>query len=220
MLEIIGVGFGRTGTHSLGLALEKLGFGPCYNVYEYSKNPDHQSIWNLAFDKKKINWEQIFQTYKASVEWPGVTFFEELVKYYPKAKCILTNRDSESWYESAARTIFDGLEMSAHNPDQVKRERSGFLRQLILEKTFGSQYWDKEFAIRVYEQHNLRVQEVVPAERLLVFDIRDGWEPMCNFLEKPIPDESFPKSNQREEFKSSEPEWAKEIKRNRNQNGT
>ena len=124
MLEVIGAGFGRTGTHSLGLALEKLGFGPCYNVLEVSRNPGHTETWNSAIDGKTADWDMLFASYRSAVEWPAVSFLPEITRHYSEARAVLTLRDPESWYESASATIFDGLELSAHNPDPIKRERS------------------------------------------------------------------------------------------------
>lgn len=223
MLEVIGAGFGRTGTHSLGLALEKLGFGPCYNLQEVDKNPDHTEIWNDAIDGKRIDWHYLFSSYNSSVEWPGAYFFQEFVQYFPNAKVILTVREPESWYESASKTIFEGLELSAFNPDPFKREKSSLNRRLILERTFEGRYHEKEFAIDVYGRHNARVTETVPKKRLLQFDIRDGWEPLCEFLQKPIPQQSFPWLNERTAFMASEPEWAKRVKQDKEdkqENGT
>jgi len=220
MLEVIGVGFGRTGTHSLGLALEKLGFGPCYNIGEIAKNTGHTKLWNDAIDGKSIDWNHLFKAYKSSVEWPGAFFYRELVQHFSKAKVILTLREPKSWYESASKTIFEGLEISAHNPDPLKTERGSLNRRLILERTFKSRYHDKQFAINIYKKHIQQVLEIVPGEKLLQFDVREGWEPLCNFLQQSIPQESYPWLNERTEFMASGPEWAKKIKQDKKKNGT
>jgi hypothetical protein len=135
MLQVIGAGFGRTGTHSLGHALEKLGFGPCYSIPEVSKNPGHTDIWNAAIDGKPIDWDALFVAYRSAVEWPTVAFLSEVIRHFCAAKVVLTLRDPEAWYESANATIFDGLELSASHPDPIKRVRSGMKRRLILERT-------------------------------------------------------------------------------------
>lgn len=220
MLKVIGAGFGRTGTHSLGLALEKLGFGPCYNVPEVSKNPGHTEIWNNAIDGKSVDWDKLFTSYQSAVEWPTVAFLSEVIQHFTEAKVVLTLRDPVSWYESASTTIFDGLEISAQNPDPIKRERSGMLRRLILKRTFSNRYQEKEYAIEVYKRHNQQVLEIVPKERLLQFDVKDGWQPLCEFLQKPIPNEPFPWLNERVEFLASAPEWAKKIKQEQNHSST
>ncbi len=220
MLQVIGAGFGRTGTHSLGLALEKLGFSPCYNVLQVSKSPEHTALWNNAIDGKKIDWDRLFRDYNSSVEWPTVAFLPQVTQHFHQAKVILTVRESDSWYESAIKTIFNGLELSAYNPDPTKRERSGMLRSLILERTFQSRYRDRDFAIRVYEQHNQRVREMVPSNRLLEFNVKNGWKQLSDFLGKTAPDEPFPRLNVREDFLESKPDWAKKLMREQGQTGS
>jgi hypothetical protein len=220
MLEVIGAGFGRTGTHSLGVALEKLGFGPCYNLLEVAKNPGHAELWTRAMNGEPVEWDSIFNSYKSAVEWPTVAFLPELVQHFSDAKVILTVRVPESWYESANATIFEGLELSAQNPDPEKRRRSGLQRRLILERTFSGKYRDKAHSIKVYRQHNRNVVQTVSPERLLQFDVRSGWEPLCKFLEKPTPDEPFPRVNERTAFQASAPDWTKKIKRERKEPGT
>ena len=220
MLEVIGAGFGRTGTHSLGLALEKLGFGPCYNLHEVAKNPGHREFWINAMDGKSIDWVSLFRAYKSAVEWPGVTFFDEIIQQVPKAMVILTMRDPESWYESATNSIFEALELSAYNPDSVKRESSGMPRRLILEHTFAGRYWDKQYALEVYQKHIDHVVSVVPKERLLHFAVKEGWEPLCSFLRQPVPNETFPRLNERTDFMNSAPDWARSIRNARRQKGT
>ncbi len=212
MLEVIGAGFGRTGTHSLGLALEQLGFGPCYNMHAISKNQEHRELWKNALDGKRIDWDHMFRSYKSTVEWPGVTFFDEIIPQYPDARVILTLRDPKSWYESAQNTIFEALELSAHNPDPGKRESQSLTRRLILDHTFGGRYSEKEYVLEVYRKHIQHVVEMVPRERLLQFDVRDGWKPLCDFLQKAIPVEPFPRVNERSEFINSAPEWVKKIR--------
>ncbi|HSG42220.1 MAG TPA: sulfotransferase [Anaerolineales bacterium] len=140
MLQVIGAGFGRTGTHSLGLALDKLGFGPCYNIIEATKIPHHIKLWNNAIDRKSVDWDFLYTEYRSTVEWPAVAFLPELTSHFPDAKVILTLLEAESWYESAIATIFDRLELSAHNPDPIKRDRGAMARRLILERTFEGKY--------------------------------------------------------------------------------
>lgn len=212
MLQVIGAGFGRTGTHSLGMALEMLGFGPCYTLLEVAKNTGHTEIWNRAMAGDPVDWGDLFNSYQSAVEWPTVAFLPEIAQPFPLAKVILTLRDPESWYESANATIFDGLELSAHNPDPLKRERSAMSRRLILERTFNGRHREKEYALKVYQRHNENVAAMFPPVRLLQYSVREGWGPLCRFLEKPIPEEPFPRLNQRAEFLSSAPDWAKRKK--------
>ena len=132
MLEIIGAGFGRTGTHSLAVALETLGFGPCYHMLELGRNPDHASIWMNAIDGKTIDWPVFFQSYKSTVEWPVVAFLPQILREFPKAKVILTHRNPEEWFETANATIFEALELSAYNEERFpwEHERVQFISKV------------------------------------------------------------------------------------------
>jgi hypothetical protein len=217
MVRVIGAGFGRTGTHSLGLALQKLGFGPCYNIQQVSKHDGHHALWTDAMDGKAVDWDKLFEGYNSAVEWPAIAFLPQILAHYPQAKVILTLRDPESWFESANSTIFEGLELSARNPDLIKRERGAMQRRLILEETFNGRYRDKEHAIHIFNQHNQQVIDLVPSERLLQYSVKEGWEPLCLFLDKSIPDEAFPHQNERQSFIDSAPEWAKKIRNMGNQ---
>lgn len=219
MLEVIGAGFGRTGTHSLAEALVKLGFGPCYHMLELHWHPEHTSTWMAALDGAQIDWRAFFEPYRSTVEWPAVSFLPHILPFFPQAKVILTLRDSDEWFESANASIFDGLEMSAYNPDPRYRERGSLSRRLILEGVFSGRQREREHAIAVYEQHIADVIEIVPAERLLRYHVREGWRPLCEFLGVGVPSESFPYRNKRAEFVSTEPEWAKEIRSSRSENG-
>jgi hypothetical protein len=216
MLEVIGAGFGRTGTHSLALAFEKLGFGPCYHTYEVFKNPGHQVLWMSALEGKRVDWDDIFSAYRSTVEWPTVTFFDQIIQQYPHARVVLTMRDPDSWYESARDTIFEAGELNAHHPDPSKRRG---LYYYIMEHTFSGQFWEKEHVLEIYRKHVQHVITVVPREQLLQFDVRDGWEPLCDFLQKAVPAEPFPKVNERRAFIESAPEWAKKIRETRRQKG-
>lgn len=211
-LQIIGAGLGRTGTHSLAIALEKLGFGPCYHLLEIDKNAGHLQLWNEALKGKPINWSSLFQAYNSVVEWPAVSFLPQLLKTYPDAKFILTQRDAEAWYESAHVTIFEGLELSQHNPDPSKRASADFKRRLILEGTFSGKYRDKAHTIAIYKQHIRDVIALIPAEQLLHFDVKEGWQPLCDFLGASVPDEPFPIRNQRNKHLAQMPDWARKIK--------
>lgn len=213
MLQIIGAGFGRTGTHSLAQALDTLGFGPCYTILETDKNPGHTEMWNDALNGRPVDWTALYQNYRSAVEWPTVAFLPQLLQRFPAADVILTLRDPESWYESAAATIFPSLEATAQHPDPEIRVRTGLKRRLILERTFSGNYWDKAHTIDVYQNHIRDVKRLVPADRLLQYRVTDGWRPLCDFLGVPQPDEPFPRRNERTRFMASTPEWAKKVMR-------
>lgn len=106
VLKIIGAGFGRTGTASLKLALEQLGYDPCYHMKEVIQNPHFTEYWMRAADGSP-DWEQIFDGYQATMDFPASSFWGELADYYPDAKVILTIRDAEDWFRSTQETVLN-----------------------------------------------------------------------------------------------------------------
>ena len=193
-LKVIGAGFGRTGTLSLKLALEQLGFSPCHHMVEVFKNPQSMAWWSDAADGK-ADWPKIFQGYQAAVDWPTATFYKELADFYPDAKVVLTERDPESWFASTQATIF-GREFPEDNP-------FGAMARKVVGRLFDQRMHDKDKLLSVYNAHNARVREVIPPERLLVYHVKDGWEPLCRFLGVPVPEGPTPQVNSTEEFQQT-----------------
>ncbi|NIM28577.1 MAG: sulfotransferase family protein [Gammaproteobacteria bacterium] len=199
-LAVIGAGFGRTGTLSLKLALEQLGFGPCYHMLEVLANPAHDGVWRAATRGEAVDWDALFDGYAAAVDWPVAAFWRELSDHYPEAKLVLSVRDAAQWHRSAVSTIFRAIS-SKPDPGNIEaRVHRAMTRELILERTFGGRMDDPVHAIGVYENHNRTVHEGVPAERLLVYETGSGWEPLCAFLGCAVPDEPYPHRNTRAEF--------------------
>lgn len=200
-MKIIGAGFGRTGTLSLKYALEELGFGPCYHMREVMQRQRHVALWQAAAEGKLADWERIFAGYGATVDWPASRFYRELMAYYPDAKVILTVREPERWYESALTTIY---QMDEVLPVWVRwlmppaRRMYDMVQAVIWEGTFNGRFANPQHAIEVYNRHNEEVQRLVPPERLLVYQVKDGWEPLCAFLGVPVPQKRpFPQANDR-----------------------
>jgi hypothetical protein len=194
-LQVIGAGFGRTGTLSLKLALEQLGFGPCHHMVEVFAHPETIPLWIAAADGRP-DWPAIFDGYGSTVDWPTATFYRELAEAYPDAKVILTERDPESWFASTQATIFSrDLPPDSEDPWTIMVGK-------VIGELFGRQLHDKQRAIGVYEAHNARVREVIPPERLLVYQVSEGWAPLCAFLDAPVPDAPMPKVNSTEEFQT------------------
>jgi hypothetical protein len=195
-LEVIGAGFGRTGTMSLKVALEELGFGPCYHMIEVFEHPEHVSLWEAATRGEPLDWEKIFGSYQAAVDWPTTAFYNELMKVYPHAKVLLTIRDPEKWYESTKHTLYPTIETP--EPSPIMR----MANKLIWEQTFDGNFEDRRYAIEVFKRHNEEVKKHVPPERLLVYEVKEGWKPLCEFLGVEIPEEKpFPHLNDTEAFK-------------------
>jgi len=198
-LNVIGAGFGRTGTFSLKVALERLGYGPCYHMFEAFANPTHVPIWREAVDNRSGRWPSILHDYQATVDWPSTYFWQELAEMYPKAKIVLTVRDSDAWYASISRTIFAAHTKPLPVDDPLRRDQLLMAKE-ILQRTFDGSTDDRTHVIRVYERHNQAVQRLVDANRLLVYEISSGWPPLCQFLNCAIPDEAFPLTNTRAAF--------------------
>lgn len=201
-MKIIGAGFGRTGTLSLRIALERLGFEPCYHMLEVAETPGHAEWWLEVVQGKTARWEEIFAPYAATVDVPGCLFFKELVAAYPDARVILTLRDPARWYDSMISTVYQ----TALMPPWMKYfPRVGpFLRlanAMIWDGFFNGRFTDRADAIQRFNEHNRTVQQTVPSDKLLVFRVEDGWEPLCGFLGAPVPDGPFPHANDRVEVK-------------------
>jgi hypothetical protein len=195
-LKVVGAGFGRTGTLSLKNALEKLGFGPCYHMMEVFPRADHAAMWHRLAFGHPMDWDLIFRGFRATVDWPGARWWREIAAHYPDAKVLLSVRDPEAWYKSVRDTIYPPMKLPL--PDGVPenfRLQQEMVRKAVLAETFDNRFEDKAHAIEVFKRHNQEVRDAIDSARLLVFDVREGWTPLCRFLEVPIPDEPFPRLN-------------------------
>jgi hypothetical protein len=207
-LKVIGAGLGRTGTLSLKVALEELGFSKCYHMTEVLAHPEHARIWDAAARGEPVDWEALFQGYQATVDWPGCNFYQEYLRLYPEAKVILTVRDPERWHDSARQTIYY---VRHAFPGWVTpfvpriRDFIRMLDRLIWDGMFEGRFEDKPYAVAVFQRHNTEVQRAVPPDRLLVYEVNEGWGPLCQFLEVPVPEgKPFPRLNDAEEFRARE----------------
>jgi len=193
----------RTGSMSVKAALERLGFGPCYHGMEALRRSTDGDHWLAAYEAGgDFDWPVIFKGYRATLDWPTIFFWEQLAAAYPKAKILLTERDPESWWVSHAEMFRVGTEFGEQLTDEQRRwaEESGFARVqtalgTIASAKFDGRVSDKEHCLRVFAQHNERVRRIVPAARLLVFRVQQGWEPLCRFLGVETPDDPFPRVN-------------------------
>ena len=192
---VIGAVFGRTGTLSLKSALERLGFDPCYHMVEVIERPGHRDKWLRTAHSGNVDWS-VFDGFQSVVDWPAVRYWRDLIEHYPSAKVVLSLRDPESWYKSVTDTIYTRLTtpLSADAPDDDRTHRA-MATKIVLQDTFGGRFADKKHALEVFERHNASVRESVEPSRLLVFRAKDGWEPLCRFLDRPIPDEPYPRLN-------------------------
>jgi Sulfotransferase domain len=204
-IKLIGAGFGRTGTLSLQAALQQLGFDKCYHMSSVITHPSHVQHWTAALDGKPVDWNSLFAGYQATVDWPGCTFYRELMAQYPDAKVLLSVRDPERWYASVYNTIYSlwhgsfGQQIRSSLPFSSRFQTMN--ERLIWQGAFNGRFEDKAYAIEVFNQHNAEVQRTVPPERLLVYQVSEGWEPLCRFLDVPVPTTPFPHLNDTVTFK-------------------
>jgi len=213
-LKIIGAGFGRTGTLSAYTALNQLGF-PCYHMFEVIENKDNKShldFWRRVANSEpgmQHDWEQVFSRYTAAVDNPACCVWRELMVAYPDAKVLLTvhPRGAEAWYESTIETIyftetmwqFKVLEWTT----PFGRKMGDMCHKLIWQRAHKGTMGDRSAAIAFYEQHIADVKAAVPPEQLLVFSVDEGWKPLCDFLQVPVPDSKFPNVNDRAAIKKT-----------------
>jgi hypothetical protein len=208
-LDIIGPGFGRTGTSSLKTALEHLGYGPAHHMFEVRDNPAQLPYWQALARGEKPDWNDVFSGYRSQCDWPGARYWRELAAFYPDAKIILTVRDPDEWYDSFEATIMRLMAARGSIDDPHLSGLVDMGHVLIEMGVFNGSAADRDFAISVFNAHNAEVQAAFPTSRLLTFDVREGWEPLCKFLGCEVPAISFPKLNSSKQF--TEHEWKEEI---------
>ncbi len=199
-LDIIGSGFGRTGTMTTKDALATLGFGPTHHMVEILQNPAQLDLWKAHIAGQDTDWSKVFAGYPSQVDWPGAAVWQQTLAAFPHAKVIHTERDEDAWWASFSKTIgklfrlADTLQLPDHPKDVVLTMRDG-----LIGKHLGD-YTDRDTALTAYRANNAEVRRTVPKDRLLVFQVADGWTPLCEFLDVPEPDTPFPHHNLRVDF--------------------
>ena len=213
-LKIIGAGFGRTGTMSIYTALNQLGL-PCYHMLEVLENKDNKS--HLDFWRKVANtpagtqhdWEAVFAKYTAAVDNPACSVWRELIAAYPEAKVLLSLHPggAGAWYESTLATIYFTESLWQFKVLRIAtpfaRKLGDMCHKLIWQRAHHGTMNDRAKAIADYHQHIADVRAAVPADRLLVFTVNEGWKPLCDFVGVPVPQTPFPRVNDRAQFKQT-----------------
>ncbi|OBZ85357.1 hypothetical protein A0J61_06590 [Choanephora cucurbitarum] len=215
-LEVIGGGFGRTGTESLRTALNMLGYNTHHMLMLFEDpEQDPEDFTNAFHNRDQADWDRIYKNYSAAVDWPSVTFYKDLLKKYPDAKVVLTVRDADSWYKSAKNTIFETAkrtkaEIANNNEKQAisftKKDPVKLLEMaslVCLDGVFNDEerFSDEEKVKQMFIDHNEEVKRTVPPDQLLVMELGEGWNRLCAFLGKEVPKEPYPRSNSTEQFK-------------------
>jgi hypothetical protein len=193
-LKIVGSGLGRTGTKSMQTALNMLGFGPCHHMIEVFQHPESMALW-IEASKGKDVWDQIFKDYKSAVDYPTAAYWRQLADKYPDAKVLHTTRDADQWYDSAYSTILSPDSPATRQASGVQAEFFasfvGPIREHMADRAYMTDYFRK---------HDAEVKATIAPERLLVYQVGSGWEPLCAFLGVPVPGEPYPSENSRAEF--------------------
>lgn len=197
-MHVIGAGVGRTGTYSLKLAINRLGLGPCHHMEAVLHDiPTHVPLWNSAVDDRP-DWHAIYRGFESAVDWPTACFFRELLRAYPTAKFVLTVRDPQKWADSFAATIYRLLAEKEQAPPDKKAWLE--MAERVIARTGFPPGLDQDQLARAYVAHNEAVKATIPQPQLLVFEVKDGWGPLCEFVGVDAPDEPFPRTNHRAEF--------------------
>ncbi len=213
-IKIIGAGFPRTGTNTLKQALETLGYSKTYHFKEMIAKPTDLQYWLTLEETGSTNWDELYDGFEATVDLPAYPWYLEHMEKYPEAKVILTVRPFDKWYDSLYNTIYQAgpktlpeklvmiskLLFNSRIRKMVKCVK--FAKRRIFEVELQGKFEDKGFAERVFNDHIAKVKATVPSEKLLVYDVRDGWGPLCTFLGVPEPEEALPHLNKKENFKS------------------
>ena len=196
-IRVVGAGVGRTGTHSLKIALEQLLDGRCHHMVEILGDPAQIPAWIDAIEGRPVDWHAMLADYNAIVDWPGGSFWRELSEAYPGALVLLSVRDPDGWYRSASNTIFQTF-------DRMPAEAAGWMKALhkMFHDRFSDDLGNPTAMIDAFERHNAAVRREVPADRLLEWQPGDGWEPICDRLGLPVPSEPFPVTNTTDEFRA------------------
>jgi hypothetical protein len=211
-LKVIGTGQPRTGTFSLKLALERLGFGPCFHMLTLiEEHPEHIKYFTAARDGKPVAWKELFDSYGSAVDVPAALYARSILEAYPDAKIIHTVRDPEAWYGSVAKTVFKASQPSPlkkfltliklpFSPAIQKRLPVLAYAGRMIRELYGPNLKDKESVLKAHQRYEEETLKSLPKDKVLIFSVKDGWEPLCAFLGVPVPNEPFPKANSTEEF--------------------
>jgi hypothetical protein len=201
-LSIVGAGLGRTGTLSLKIAIEQLGLGPCFHCMDDPGSLIGR-VWSLALAREPVDWDAIFSDYRAAVDVPFSWFHRDIAQKCPSAKFILTVRDPNSWFDSAS-AIRPHLKAIGLAEDSLERSERELLSAIVPPEVVDLiEFRDRESVLAASERFNAAVQKEIPPDRLLVFNVKQGWQPLCEFLGVSIPDATpFPHVNSAGEFQS------------------
>lgn len=203
-MKVIGAGFARTGTLSMQQALNDLGFGPTYHMNDVFENPSHAQRWLDFGSTGTEDWDDLFVKYRSAVDFPASLAWKQIHDTYPEVKVVLTVRDVDKWYDSMTAVIWPTQTMFPYwlkKAVPFTQRWLDMVDKLVWTNTFDGRFQDRAHATAVFEQHIENVKAHCDPDRLLVFNVAEGWEPLCAFLDVPVPTAPFPHLNDTESLK-------------------
>ena len=213
-MKLIGAGLPRTATTTQMIALEMLGM-PCYHMRDMMMNMEKSVPQFRKALEGDADWDEIFEGKESEVDWPAAYHWRELIDVYPDAKVLLSVRSADSWVKSMENTItqvFFG-DTLLHHLSRAQYHVDPLYASwidLLTEMNFGDERgaWagtngEPGPMADAMERWNQEVIDTVPSERLLVWDPKEGWEPLCEFLEVPVPETPLPHVNDTENFQKN-----------------
>ncbi len=202
-LQVIGAGFGRTGTLSLKTALEQVGFAPCHHMFEVIGHPEQAAGWLAAARGDAVDWDALLDGYAAQVDWPGCALWRELLDAFPEAKVVLSVRDLDRWWDSFRSTIVRALTERERPTEGPYADVAAMSWETVVVRSLGgADPTDRDAVIAAHRRHLDEVRATVPPGRLLEFRATDGWLPLCEHLGVPVPDEEYPNVNDKAMFEA------------------
>jgi hypothetical protein len=201
-LQIIGSGLSRTGTAAMREALTQLGYNVHHMIVMMRDPSADTDVFVEAWEGKEVDWNRAYGNFDAVLDWPSAAFYKELLETYPDAKVIHTTRDPESWHTSIKKTVYPVVKWAddpSMSPHVIKTQQ--MVRTVVWDGEMQGKTDDREFSIQMFRDREDEVRRTVPADKLLIFETGvDGWEKLCKFLGKPVPNTPWPHSNSTEEF--------------------
>lgn len=200
-LRVVGSGLGRTGTMSLKAALERLLGGPCYHMMECFQHEDHPAQWQTAMEGGDVDWDGLLAGYDAAVDWPAAACWKELAAAYPDAVILHSERPADAWWRSADQTILEGFKKPRDQWDPPGTNAWWDMAITMFERRFTPDFLDRDAAMAAVDAWNDDVRATADPDRLVIWETGAGWQPLCDALGLPVPDEPFPHSNSTAEFR-------------------
>jgi hypothetical protein len=213
-MKLIGAGLPRTATTTQMIALEMLGF-PCYHMRDMMSDLATSVPQYRAALDGNADWDEIFEGKESAVDWPAAYHWRELIDVYPDAKVLLSVRDADSWVRSMDNTItqvFYGDTLMRHLVgaqyaiDPLYASWIDLLNEMNWSDergAFAGTNGESAAMAEAMERWNKTVIDTVPSDRLLVWHPKDGWEPLCELLDVPVPEAPVPNVNDTENFQKN-----------------